>query len=513
MKIVIVEDESSIRNGLSNMLPKLSPDYSVLGTASNGQEGVELIERTRPDLVIMDIHMPEMDGLTMLGILRKQGVQCRVIVLTAYSDFSYAKRAIELNISNYLLKPIKIPELRDALAMIQSELKDVKGKEKLQERLLSLEQILRGCILAELPIDDELRRITREEHGLDVDEPLAVFTVWLGEHYDKMSNAAWNIINTYTGKSTDYESCVMLSARYQLIGVVMYHIEGVEKIRKRCESVVLPALTRGLGCTLVFNWGECNGLKELAKEFAQMHDDRKWNLSFEPRTLISTARIRETTIIPLKYPMEIEIGMKKAVTSRKNTELYKLFRQFSKSCIGAGYHPDEIREAGVRFCLSMLSLARTLNIKPATVSARVMVGDISQAVTWEEIWVVIAKTYQLVLEDGEMKPDPQVSALVKKAGEIIAEYYNQGITLEELAQRLCVSEEYLSTQFKKETGMGFAETVRKYRIDRVKELLLHSTLKLNQIADMAGYTDPKYMSKVFKEEVGMLPAEFRKQNH
>lgn len=92
------------------------------------------------------------------------------------------------------------------------------------------------------------------------------------------------------------------------------------------------------------------------------------------------------------------------------------------------------------------------------------------------------------------------------------EYYNQGITLEEIAEKLHVSEEYLSTQFKKETGKTFTETIKKYRLEHIKQLLLQSSLKLNQIADMVGYSDPKYMSKVFKEEVGMLPTEFRKKN-
>ena len=106
-----------------------------------------------------------------------------------------------------------------------------------------------------------------------------------------------------------------------------------------------------------------------------------------------------------------------------------------------------------------------------------------------------------------------VSLLVKKAPSLIDTYYSQGITLEELAERLGVTDEYLSTLIKKETEMSFTETLRKVRIERMKELLLHSGLKLNQIAEMVGYSDPKYMSKVFKEEVGMLPAQFRKQNH
>ena len=76
-----------------------------------------------------------------------------------------------------------------------------------------------------------------------------------------------------------------------------------------------------------------------------------------------------------------------------------------------------------------------------------------------------------------------------------------------------MTEEYLSTRFKKETGKSFTETIRKFRIEKIKELLRMSTLKLNQIADIVGYSDPKYMSKVFKEEVGILPSEYRKQKN
>lgn len=88
-----------------------------------------------------------------------------------------------------------------------------------------------------------------------------------------------------------------------------------------------------------------------------------------------------------------------------------------------------------------------------------------------------------------------------------------GITLEEAASQLYVSEEYLSSQFKKETGYNFTETVRKYRIEKIKELLRTTKYKMNQIAGLVGYSDPKYMSKVFKEEEGILPTEYRRNSN
>lgn len=93
---------------------------------------------------------------------------------------------------------------------------------------------------------------------------------------------------------------------------------------------------------------------------------------------------------------------------------------------------------------------------------------------------------------------------------MVRKYYDQGLTLEETAERLFVSEEYLSSQFKKKREQALQETVRHYRIQRIKGLLLNTQLKLNQIAELTGYADPKYMSRVFKEEVGVLPSEYRK---
>lgn len=96
--------------------------------------------------------------------------------------------------------------------------------------------------------------------------------------------------------------------------------------------------------------------------------------------------------------------------------------------------------------------------------------------------------------------------------EIVRKEYDRGITLEEAASQLYVSEEYLSSQFKKETGYNFTETVRKYRIEKIKELLRTTKYKMNQIAGLVGYSDPKYMSKVFKEEEGILPTEYRRNS-
>ena len=139
---------------------------------------------------------------------------------------------------------------------------------------------------------------------------------------------------------------------------------------------------------------------------------------------------------------------------------------------------------------------------------------IAEAISWKQVRTAMQDFFDVMEFNafGETG-DAELSDLVRKAVQLVRKHYDQGIRLEEIASRLLVSEEYLSAQFKKETGMGFAETVRMLRIERIKSLLAGTRLKLNQIAELTGYTDPKYMSRVFKEEVGMLPTEFRKMIH
>ena len=227
--------------------------------------------------------------------------------------------------------------------------------------------------------------------------------------------------------------------------------------------------------------------------------------------LMAEKQISVVQTVPLKYSLDLESQLKQAVVKRDREAYDRILEQIMAYCVEEPHHPDEIREAWARLVVAMIAAADSMGRVTDHISMRHIVGELSQAISWQRIRELMQNFYDAIT-GGQDQPE-SVSLLVKRALSMIETYYSQGITLEELAERLCVTDEYLSTLIKKETGISFTETVRKMRIERIKELLLHSSLKLNQIAEMVGYSDPKYMSKVFKEEVGMLPAQFRKQNH
>lgn len=120
LKVVVVEDEELVRRGIVLSVDWASVDCAVVGEAANGEDGLEVIRRYRPDLIITDIRMPRMDGLEMIRRLREEGNEAYAVLLTAYSDFSYAQSAVRLGASDYLLKPFHDGELERIIRRIQS---------------------------------------------------------------------------------------------------------------------------------------------------------------------------------------------------------------------------------------------------------------------------------------------------------------------------------------------------------------------------------------------------------
>lgn len=128
-RVVLVDDERLILEGLSRVVKWPELGCEVIGIAQDGREGLELIRKNKPDIVISDIRMPNMDGLTMLAALRSEFPQMQLTVLTAYRDFDYAQRAIKLGVCRYLLKPSKMDELNEAIRTMTARLSDATGVE------------------------------------------------------------------------------------------------------------------------------------------------------------------------------------------------------------------------------------------------------------------------------------------------------------------------------------------------------------------------------------------------
>lgn len=135
MRIVIAEDEPKSREGLIRLIRRFT-DYEIAGVAENGEEGYRLTVEQKPDLVLSDIKMPVLDGLGMLQKIKDAGIEVQAVLLTGYSEFEYARRALQLRVVEYVLKPMDIDQFLGVLKKVESRIVKQKAEQVTPERLL-----------------------------------------------------------------------------------------------------------------------------------------------------------------------------------------------------------------------------------------------------------------------------------------------------------------------------------------------------------------------------------------
>lgn len=512
MKIVIVEDEIRIREGLMKLLERIDPNFQVVGEAENGKIGLELVLDRKPDLIITDVQMPLMDGLEMLRCLREKQPLPKVIILSAYSEFSYAQQAIKLGVSEYLIKPIMINELTQTLRLVEQQLKTEKKKEKEIPELDSLEELLVEFQAGRLKYSEELENYVREKFSVEIQGNYIMILVYLGDYYEKEGK---RIIPTLTTLLKDKisDKCQMLDFLTFRSYLFIFPCEQEETVLiKKFQKIVLTQIHNDN--IVNFGWINFTGLAQLAESAATLQSYMDWCIPLGNSVIIHYPYIKQLQTGPLNYPVDIENQMKTAICMANLIKLQETFHNFqSYFRKGVLYDPKKIKECYLRFIWSVINVAKELDLSIYDgLGQQLFIENIMGAVTEKELESVMKEIITLLPLEINDNEKNQMRLIVRKAKSLIHEFYAIGITLDEIAEKLKVTPEYLGSQFHKEVGVTFSTYIKEYRIQKAKKLLIGTELKLYKIAEQVGYSTPKYFSKIFKEVTGLLPAEYRKLN-
>lgn len=512
MRAVIIDPDAAARNKIEKILLRKDIAAELSGSAADGKEGYRLISEQYPDLIVMDIDIPEKKGISLLRKLRKEKCGAEVIILTKNRKFECICQAMELGAAGYFLKPLKTKKFVNTVQDIKAR----REKKKTEDQIFSPETVLAGCISGLLHPNMELNRMTQTKFGFTLENPADVFVIWMGSQYEKQKEKVKSILNG-TGVNAENNGYILCSDVWQSVMAVFCgnrnrkEGEKASGIDSAFERNILPVLCGSVQGELICTWFDLEQLRDISEVPKKIQMTGQWNLLFDRGELIRYKEVANMNTVPLKYPAEIEEQARQAVIAADGEEIKKCYYRLYDVLRRDIHSPEEMKECLIRFNIAIANVYKINHIIGSEMEIQHCMQAILLAVSWRQIRTAMEKymhalNFDVLLQEG----DEQLSPLVRKALQLVRKYYDQGITLEELADMLFVSEEYLSSQFKKETGTGFAETVKKYRINRIKELLLGTHLKVNQIAELTGYSDPKYMSRVFKEETGVLPTEFRK---
>ena len=507
MRILIVEDEVMIREGLARLI-KSHTGHTVIGEASNGQEGLSLALRFKPDLVITDIRMPVMDGLQMIEALHGMSLPIRAVILSGYSEFDYAKKAIHFGVDDYLLKPLAAEDIVDLLERTQRKMEAEEQKNAGTPGQCIKELIYGG------PLSEEEDRRVRTICGFGA---FVHFQLYLG----------------YTGDAPiGYEE--EIGGKFDQIRALLPSVRlHVSWDRGRRQFLGLAALPEDedVSCLL------CQAVeRKIVRPYKQRDGRAVWAMvsmkGWEsvqkgardaellirealPATegdLVTRERMDAVDWKEFRFPADLGADMKNALcrgdleNARKTGEM---FMEFMKD---GPYREQEIRQAYLKATYLLLDTVREID---GDTYGQLQNADLltrcTEAVTLRELEQSYGDGLSLVCSPHRVKEDIS-NYTIKRAINYIREHYQEGISLEEVAGKLGITPEYLSTLFNREMGENFSTFLRKFRISHAKRLLKGTDMKVYEIAETVGYTDPKYFARVFKDELGISPGDYRQMD-
>lgn len=370
----------------------------------------------------------------------------------------------------------------------------------------TLETIFKEAFFKQIDSTMNLEEYLRNHYEINSDTQFGFFGIYLGKTYEEDYPLVQKGLKTFSIEGLDMNREVLNLPSHKLVLAVLYPMVAQSQYQY-FQNKVQNELSLFTPESSIFIAQRCTGIDEFSHTLECMMKQLHWNLVLGSRVLINESRLNTLPIETLKYPIELDGLLEKSILQKDLSQFEHCFKKLQDHCRTQIHTPDDLKSICMRYTIFIAHIARINNEALTLLALEKTICIIVNAIYWRDIWNAILE-FSLSFLRATEKEQTQ-SLLVINTKKLIRQYYGSGITLEEISHKLHVSEEYLSALFKKETGSTFSETIRHYRIEKIKELLTTSNLKISEIAKLAGYSDGKYMSRVFKEEVGMSPLQYR----
>lgn len=500
-RFAVIDDEDMIRQGIPLLFNWEQEGFALAGTAGDGLEGLQLLLDEQPDLALVDIRMPGLDGLELIREARKSGFKGHIIILTAYSQFDYAKKAIKEGVDAYLLKPIDEEELLEILAEIRGKLdarQSLSSTFSEFERLRITEALRASLLKNPLPDSaskDELERYFEEQGG-------RAFVLLVKDSLTKPGDPRREF-------KQKVESRRLLDSEKQLSFMLDGHFVQIifsneeERLRERLENdLALKPWDEGFPVALGF---EVTAWENLcySYETAKFLLDRSF--LFEPDELISY-----TMLYDVKQGFE-------ALNADKVTELLRFGEKEDVLNFVAGLAVNARKALLEEYHLKqlLLDLVKTLGEERAypADSCRRAEEALRGASSLELCCSALHRTLAEWQEYEQKRAETDGSggsAAMQKCLFYIRNYYADNISLDSCAKRYHYNANYLGRVFRRERGRSFAKELENTRLDAAAELLAASEeAKVYEVARQVGFGNMDAFYAKFRERFNKTPKNYQ----
>ena len=501
-RVLLVDDEEMVTQGLSRFVPWEECGYEVAGTATGVDKALAFLEKEPVDLVITDITMPVKSGLDLIQILNEQYPKIKTVILSGYSDFSYAQQAIRLGALDYLTKPINFSAIRTLLERVHLKLDE---ESRRSGRSSHLQEVLTHSIIMNicngLPLDK-----TRATAYLDTTCPVTAVRISSRDKQPLPEDLCQEI-------SESMGRCqIVTPAENELLCV----LEG-----DRSQNEVIQCLENLVGLVSVGGVHMCIGVSEQFQGYADLRmaalqaaKAMRYQKARDTSGVTSFRLMREM-YLNTKESAEEQITQLAAALSSPDTRV-TLIHDVTAALSAMETRPDFSITMAQQFCTELLIELDTplQDLVPddyphhSYLSETLM--DVLSAKSLPEIQECMVGYIQKVLNDlGQMDESQNAVELIDRVKKYIQNHFAENLTLSVLSEVFFVCPAYLSRLFKKKTGINFVDYLTNLRIEKAKEFLAIPNMKIYTIAEMVGYENPRYFSRIFKDSTGISPQEYR----
>lgn len=529
-KILIIDDDFQVLEGMKKAIPWESIDAELVGEASDGVEGLEMVTRTQPDIVITDIYMPVMNGLEMIEKLRETNFPGELIILSGYADFQYARQALRLQVSDYLSKPVTIEELGAVLAKVIKELetKELKKieQEEVKRRLMMYEPFVQQEWLKSVitgtfnkSIAEESIQLSEQSYWLQRNHLVMGIELLSTVRTANLSLIDWNlfrfalanIIREILAEDWPESNFIELHSHHAAIMFHVDHSSGTDDALRRIQLIgerITDCILTYLRLTIRLGLGK---MKESWQEISDSTEEAFLDLlqqtSTPPPGTLSSAP-SDLAIRPIKFYQELAeaIVYSKEETAVQIVEAY-INRLQTMTSITPAYLQYLCTELWTIFAYSLYSVGTLLD---DLFPENTLQPEIIQVQTPEQLQQWLRGKIHIIATSRHWNENSKHKEAVDFMIQYAHDHYAEEISLEDMSKQLYLSRNYLNQIFKKATGETFTNYVIQVRIKKAQALLAEGKYLIYEISEKVGYKNVPYFSSIFKKYTGISPSEVSK---
>lgn len=501
-QVLIVDDEELVCRGLTEFIHWKELGFAVAGTANNVEDALTLLKALPVKVILLDIRMPEKSGLTLLPVLKESYPDIKTIILSGYSDFSYAQEALRYSVRDYLTKPVNLVEMETLLTRLHEEL-DQQNQE-LQVHESRMQALLLSAAKGYSKMDSQSFQFPALSGWFGLSMSLRDRQLPEEVLYEKKNFIKKQLSSVFP------DTIVLSPDAFSLFLLIPCSLKGeLEDFLVLLEELCPHLEEWAAGAS---EWK--NGIQALPAAWQEAEQALRYHRADSRKgiTRYGNIKILLTQNLPqLEQALSETLNLLTDISSRADVILY--VQDFLEAVREKNYGLIQYQIFCIRFLIELNGRLSVLNL--TEISLHEQLNQCLSALLLRENYQdtidhVIDYLKWLVEQLNLLDEKQYAKGAIREIQLYIRQHYAENLSLQLLAGQFYFHPNYLSKLFKLKTGQTFVEYLTQVRIEKAKELLLNTDCKVIDICAMIGYDNPRYFCRLFKKYTGMVPGEYRR---